>query len=191
MVPVDFFMILGRVLPNYRPGDFGAFVGADSIRPVVSPMGKQRRRIAPTMAQSNIFKRNLAISCQNMEYLQHCYISRPIWFCPKICNVGGRLIAAPTRSVPPNHRAEISMRCAAMYRVSTLYRQIPSANVRYSNCRRFAPTLFPQWGNNRADDIRPYTDCATELPMQILWGAPTSCDFPARIPFSPSNVNQR
>ena len=129
-------------------------VGADIIRPVVSPLGKQRRRIAPTMAQSNICKRSSAISCQNMEYLQHCYISWPIWFCPKICDVGGRMISAPTRSVPPNHRAEISMRCAAMYRVSTLYRQIPSANVRYSNCRRFAPTLFPQWGNNRAADSR-------------------------------------
>ena len=31
-------------------------VGADSIRPVVSPLGKQRRRIAPTMAPPNILQ---------------------------------------------------------------------------------------------------------------------------------------
>ena len=29
--------------------------------------------------------------------VQHCYISRPIRFCSKICHVGGRLIAAPTQ----------------------------------------------------------------------------------------------
>ena len=43
-----------------------------------------------------------------------CNIGTPVWpirFCPKICNVGGRLIAAPTfgacnvgRQVPPNYR---------------------------------------------------------------------------------------
>ena len=31
-----------------------------------------------------------------MEYSQHCYITRPIRFCPKICYVGGRMISAPT-----------------------------------------------------------------------------------------------
>ena len=35
-------------------GYFGAFVGADSIRPVVSPVGKQRRRNAPTMEPTTI-----------------------------------------------------------------------------------------------------------------------------------------
>ena len=44
------------------------------------------------------------------------------------------------------------------------------------HCRRIAPTLFPPWGNNRADTIRPYTDGATELPRrnlvcQNLWHA--------------------
>ena len=34
------------------------------------------------------------------------------------------------------------------------------------HCRRIAPTLFPNRGNNRAADSRPYTVCATELPMQ-------------------------
>ena len=29
-------------------------------------------------------------------------------------------------------------------------------NVRYCHCRRFAPTLFPHGGNNRAADSRPY-----------------------------------
>ena len=46
-----------------------------------------------------------------MVYLQHCYITGSIRFCPEICHVGGRLIAAPTRSVPLNYRAEISGRC--------------------------------------------------------------------------------
>ena len=32
------------------------------------------------------------------------------------------------------------------------------------HCRRFAPTLFPRWGNNRAADSRPYADGATEFP---------------------------
>ena len=35
-----------------------------------------------------------------------------------------------------------------------------------SLCRRIAPTLFPRRGNNRADNIRPYTVCAAELPAQ-------------------------
>ncbi len=50
-------------------GYFGAFVGAAISRPVVSPLGKQRRRKAPTMAVSNICKRNSAVLCRNMV---HC-----------------------------------------------------------------------------------------------------------------------
>ena len=34
---------------------------------------------------------------------------RPIWFCSKICYVGGRIVSAPTQMVPPNDRAEISV----------------------------------------------------------------------------------
>ena len=61
-----------------------------------------------------------------MVYLQHCYIIGSIRFCSKICHVGGRILSAPTRSVPPNHRADISytVKCSILH------------------CRRFAPTLF-------------------------------------------------
>ena len=45
----DISVGVGVVPPNYRRKNFVAFVGADSIRPVVSPLGKQRRRKAPTM----------------------------------------------------------------------------------------------------------------------------------------------
>ena len=34
------------------------------------------------------------------------------------------------------------------------------------HCRRFAPTLFPQWGNNRADTIRPYE--RLEISAQLI-----------------------
>ena len=44
--------------------------------------------------------------------------------------------------------------------------RISFANVRYCHCRRIAPTLFPRWGNNRADTIRPYAEGATEFPAQ-------------------------
>ena len=37
-------------------------------------------------------------------------------------------------------------------------------------CRRFAPTLFPPWENNRAADSRPYMAYATELPWQKFQG---------------------
>ena len=63
----------GRVPPNYRRKYFGAFVGADIIRPVVSPPGKQHRRIALTI-QFQTFAN--AIRRYNDE----------TWY---ICNIGG------------------------------------------------------------------------------------------------------
>ena len=39
------------------------------------------------------------------------------------------------------------------------------------HCRRNAPTLFPQRGNNRADDIRPY-ECSEITPAVIRWHSP-------------------
>ena len=76
-------------------------VGAAISRPVVFPMGKQRRRIAPTMHHQTFANE---IRRYNAETWCTCNIGtliRPNWFCPKICNVGGRMISAPTRSVPP------------------------------------------------------------------------------------------
>ena len=81
---------------NIRPSNFGAFVGAAISRPVVSPMGKQRRRKAPTI-QCQIF--SIEIRRYNVEtwyILQHRYITGPIRFCPETCHVGGRILSAPT-----------------------------------------------------------------------------------------------
>ena len=74
------------------------------------PMGKQRRRIAPTM-QYRIFYN--VIQRYNIEIWYICNIGNPIWpirFCSKTCHVGGRLIAAPTRSVPLNQLGKNSVR---------------------------------------------------------------------------------
>ncbi len=99
-------------------GNFGAFVGADSIRPVVSPTRKQRRRKAPTMHHQT-FANEIRWYHVETWYIRNIGSPvRPIRFCPEICNVGGRILSAPTFGacnvggrVPPNHRAEISVRC--------------------------------------------------------------------------------
>ena len=108
---------------NQLGGNFEAFVGVvlraanqnkliaggrshnnitDSIRPVVFPWGKQRRRKAPTMQYRTFYNVIQRYNIETWYILQHCYITWPIRFCPKICNVGGRILSAPTRSVPPN-----------------------------------------------------------------------------------------
>ena len=92
-------------------GNFGAFVGEDDIFPVVSPTRKQRRRKAPTMHHQT-FANEIRWYHVETWYIRNIGSPvRPIRFCPEICNVGGRILSAPTRSVPPNHRAEISVRC--------------------------------------------------------------------------------
>ena len=57
-----------------------------------------------------------------MVYYQYCDIIWSIRFCSKICHVGGRMLSAPTFGacndggrVPPNYRAEISVRCRGRY----------------------------------------------------------------------------
>ena len=84
------------VPPNYPGENFGAFVGADIIRPVVFPTEKQRRRKAPTM-QCRTF--SIEILRHNVETWYIGNIGTQVWpirFCPKICHVGGRMISAPT-----------------------------------------------------------------------------------------------
>ena len=69
--------------PNYRRGDFGAFVGAAISRPVVSPAGKQRRRNAPTMVISNILQYNLVVSDRNVVHWQHWGIGGCVTVLPR------------------------------------------------------------------------------------------------------------
>ena len=49
-------------------------VGADTIRPVVSPEGKQRRRKAPTMHHRTFYDEIRRYHESNMVYWQHCCI---------------------------------------------------------------------------------------------------------------------
>ncbi len=79
-------------------------------RPVVFPMGKQRRRNAPTMHHQIFANKIRRYNVETWCILQHCYISGPIRFCSKICYVGGRLIAAPTQTVPPKSPRQL-FRC--------------------------------------------------------------------------------
>ena len=95
---------------------------------------------------------------------------RPIRFCSKICYVGGRLIAAPTRSVPPNYCSKTchvggrliavmllsdrprrsldfdSLRGAPPYTVYAT--KSPSGNFGALWGRILSARLFPHGGNN-------------------------------------------
>ena len=102
--------VLLRNLPRWRAADsrpyadcatelptrtFRGAVGAAISRPVVSPLGKQRRRIAPTM-QYHIFANEIhRYNVETWYILQHCYISGPNRFCPEICHIGGWILYAP------------------------------------------------------------------------------------------------
>ena len=55
---------------NYCRGDFVAFVGA-AIRPVVSPLGKQRRRNAPTMHHRTFANEIRRYNVETWYILQH------------------------------------------------------------------------------------------------------------------------
>ena len=60
---------------NYAPGTMRyVCVGADTIRPVVSPEGKQRRRKAPTMHHRTFYDEIRRYHESNMVYWQHCCI---------------------------------------------------------------------------------------------------------------------
>ena len=114
--------------PNYRPEILersakyapGAMryvcVGADSIRPVVFPPGKQRRRKAPTM-QYQTFANE--IRRYHVETWHICNVGtpvRPIRFCSKICYVGGRMISVELWSDRPRRSLDFdSLRGAPPY----------------------------------------------------------------------------
>ena len=100
----------GRILSahtthrNFCQGNFVAFVGEDIIFPVVFPVGKQRRRNAPTTPYRTF---PIKILLYNIETWYIGNIGAPvwsIWFCSKICHIGRRILSAPTQTVPPNYR---------------------------------------------------------------------------------------
>ena len=103
---------------KYAPGAMRyVCVGAAISRPVVSSTGKQRRRIAPTMHHQTFANE---IRRYNVETWYICNIGtfvRPNRFCSKIFHVGGRMISAPTRTVPPNDRRKYfgAPPCASKY----------------------------------------------------------------------------
>ena len=116
---------------NAPAGRFRCAVGADIIRPVVFPLGKQRRRIAPTMHHQT-FANEIRLYYVGTWYIvQHCYISRPIRFCSKICDVGGRLIAAPTQMYHIVH--------GAYFQAVNIFEFVGTDIIR--------PVVSP-WGNN-------------------------------------------
>ena len=126
------------------------FVGADIIRPVVSPMGKQRRRNAPTM-QCQTFANE--IRWYNVETWHICNIGtpiRPIRCCSKICRVGGRMISAPTWRVPSNYRSKILI----AHKLRIMYDAVHPCRGGYH-----PPGCFPPWGKQRrrksADNAPP------------------------------------
>ena len=126
--------------PKYLPSDFVAFVGADIIRPVVSPPGKQRRRNAPTMQYEHFSIKILVYNVETWYILQHRYITGPIRFCPETCHVGGRIISAPTQSVPLNY-------CRGYFVafVGAVLRTLPTGcdAVRLCRGRYYLPGCFP------------------------------------------------
>ena len=111
------------------------------------PMGKQRRRNAPTM-QFQTFANE--IRRYNVKTWCICNIGtpiRPIWFCSKICYVGGRIISAPTQTVPPNDRAEIPVGVGVVLRAANQNPMIAGGDHTIIQ-RILSARLFPQWGNN-------------------------------------------
>ena len=158
-------------------------VGAAISRPVVSPWETTSARCADN-AIPNICKRNSAVQCRNMVFLQYCYIIRPIWFCSKICNVGGRMISAPTthrniRSVIRWHRlrrggyhppgcfpsGETTSAQSADNAIPNICKRNSAVQCRNMvHCGTLCRAI--PIGNRRADTIRPYADGAAELPPQ-------------------------
>ena len=68
-------------------------VGAAISRPVVSPLGKQRRRKAPTIQYRTLYGKIGRYNVKTWYFGNIAAPVRPIWFCSKICYGGGRLVA--------------------------------------------------------------------------------------------------
>ena len=144
---------------NAPAGRFRCAVGADIIRPVVFPLGKQRRRIAPTMHHQT-FANEIRLYYVGTWYIvQHCYISRPIRFCSKICYVGGRIISA--RLFPPRgnnvgaKRRQYIIEHFAVKFGSKISKQGIFAILLPHRAKSVLLKNLQRW---RAADSRPYTD---------------------------------
>ena len=133
----------------------------------------------------------------------HCRRSAPMLF--PFEKTTGRILSAPTQTVPPiylggdfgafvgaaisrpptlqisgqNRYTPTKPSMLQIYHVSTYYHRISFANVRWCHCRRSAQTLFPRWGNNRADTIRPQTVEKPQFCLMQNWGFSTVCKAPA------------
>ena len=70
------------------------------------PSGETTSAQCADNAPPNICKRNSAVKCRNMVHFAILLHFGPIRFCSKICSVGGRILAAPTQTVPPNYRCK-------------------------------------------------------------------------------------
>ena len=115
-------------------------VGEDIIFPVVSPSGKQRRRKAPTMHHRAFCGAIRRYNVETWYILQHRYITGPIRFCPETCHVGGRILSAPTQTVPLNY-------CRGYFVafVGAVLRTLPTGcdAVRLRRGRYYLPGCFP------------------------------------------------
>ena len=95
-------------------------------------------------------------------------IRPPTWHAP---NVGAAISRPPTWQVFGQNR--IGQTGVPILQNVPCFDNIPPSCIckcLVLHCRRFAPTLFPRWGNNRAADSRPYADGATEFPGRIFRG---------------------
>ena len=97
------------------------------------------------MQYEHFFIKILVYNVGTWYILQHRYITGPIRFCPETCHVGGRILAAPTQTVPLNY-------CRGYFVafVGAVLRTLPTGcdAVRLCRGRYYLPGCFPVWGNN-------------------------------------------
>ena len=96
------------------------------------PMGEITSAQSDDNAIPNICECNSAVYCRNMVHLQHCYITGPNRFCPKICHVGGRILSVMLLSDRPRRSLDFdSLRGAPPYTVCAA--ELPAQKFRCTN----------------------------------------------------------
>ena len=125
---------------HYAPGTMRyVCVGEDSIFPVVSPLGKQRRRNAPTMHHRTFVNENRRYHAETWYICNIGTPVRPIRFCPKICNVGGRILSVILWCDRPRRSLDFdSLRVAPHPRTPRNIRSV----IRWHRLRRAS---LPSW----------------------------------------------